>query len=204
MAKVPVAGRVKTRLARQVGAAEAIRFYRATMGAVVGRLGRQPFWETYLSVSPDAGVCSGALPLGVRRIVQGGGDLGARMQRPMRELPPGPVCLIGTDIPAVQVADIRRAFRALGRADAVFGPADDGGFWLVGLRRRPRLIWPYTDVAWSMSDTLARVLGNLEGARVGFTATLSDVDGAPDLAAGGRDHGRRVRPVARREGCGVG
>lgn len=195
MAKLPVAGRVKTRLAREIGVGEATRFYRSTMRAVVARLGSQPFWETSLAVSPDTGIASPMLPAAVGRMPQGQGDLGLRMHRPMRRLPPGPVCVIGTDIPAIRVADVRCAFRVLGSSDAVFGPAEDGGFWLVGMRRRPRLVWPYAGVAWSRPDTLAAVLANLAGETVGATTRLSDVDSRADLDRLAGSSGRRIRPL---------
>lgn len=198
LAKLPVAGRVKTRLGREIGVSEATRFYRATSGAVLNSLGRQPFWQTIVSISPDSGTASPMLGHGIARMAQGGGDLGQRMHRPMRVLPPGPVCLIGTDVPGITVADIRHAFRQLGRADAVFGPAEDGGFWLVGFRRRPRTVAPYRGVTWSRPDTLARVLANLQGLTTGFTTRRSDVDDARDLARFGGVHGRRVQPIATR------
>ncbi len=193
MAKVPIAGRVKTRLAREIGIVAATMFYRHAMRGVVARLARQPFWHTVLIVDPDTGVSSRMLPGGVVRAGQGRGDLGVRMQRPMRALPPGPVCLIGTDVPDISVADVRRAFRLLGDLDAVFGPAEDGGFWLVGLRRSPRVIDPYGGrVPWSRPDTLARTLANLGGRRVGFTTRHDDVDTAADLT---RNHGRYARRI---------
>ena len=195
MVKLPMAGRVKTRLAREIGIAEATRFYRAASRSVIARLSRQPFWRTILLVSPDSGVVSAMLPAGLRRMAQGSGDLGARMHRPMRVLPPGPVCLIGTDIPAIRPADIRRAFRQLGRSDTVFGPAEDGGFWLVGMRRRPRLADPYDDVGWSRPDTLAAVEANLAGRRVGRTTCLYDVDSRADLARCRGHYGRVVPPL---------
>lgn len=195
MVRLPVAGRVKTRLAFGVGTSEATRFYRTTARAVIGRLGRQPFWETIISVSPDRGVASPMLPHRLRRMRQGGGGLGERMQRPMIILPPGPVCVIGTDIPSIRAADVRKAFRLLGRNDVVFGPAEDGGFWLVGQRRRSRLIFPYDNVSWSRSDTLARVLDNLARHAVGFTTRLADVDTPADLAATHGHFGRLVLPL---------
>ena len=200
MARLPVAGRVKTRLAREIGTAQATRFYRATSRAVIARLGQQPFWQTIVAVDPDRDTTSPMLPAGVRRMAQGGGDLGGRMQRPMRKLPPGPVCVIGTDIPAIRVADIRRAFRLLGRCDAVFGPAEDGGFWLVGMRRRPRMPWPYDGVPWSRPDTLAAVVANLAGLAVGFTTRLADVDTEADLKPTAGNFGCRVLASA---GCSL-
>lgn len=196
MAKLPVAGRVKTRLAREIGVVGATMFYRVAMRNVIARLSRQPFWRTVVIVDPDIGVASRMLPAGVARAGQGRGDLGERMQRPMGMLPPGPVCLIGTDVPDVSVADIRRAFRQLGRADAVFGPAEDGGFWLVGLKRMPRVIDPYRGrVTWSRADTLERTIANLAGHRIGFTSRHHDVDSAADLARNGGRYARRVPPL---------
>lgn len=193
MAKVPEAGRVKSRLAREIGVVQATRFYRHAARNQIARLGAQPFWRAVLVVTPDAGVGTRMLPSGVARAAQGGGDLGARMQRPMRILPPGPVCVVGTDLPDIRVADVRRAFRALGQADVVFGPAQDGGFWLVGMRRGRRIAEPYGGVAWSRPTTLEETLANLEGVPVAFTTRRSDVDEARDLAANGGRYARRVR-----------
>lgn len=193
MAKVPIAGAVKTRLAREVGTAEATRFYRQTMAALMARLGRQPFWRTVIAVTPDASVGSRVWPRYLQRRAQGGGDLGVRMQRPMRELPPGPVCVIGTDIPDIDVEHVRRAFRLLGRHDAVFGPAQDGGYWLVGFRRRPRIPQPFGGVRWSTRHALDDTLRNLAGWTVAYTARLDDVDTARDLARAKARLGRRVR-----------
>jgi rSAM/selenodomain-associated transferase 1 len=193
MAKVPVAGRVKTRLAREIGVVRATMFYRTAMRGVIARLAHQPFWRTVLIVDPDSGVASRMLPTGTTRAGQGSGNLGARMQRPMRVLPRGPVCVIGTDVPDISVADVRRAFRQLGGHDAVFGPAEDGGFWLVGFRRVPRVIDPYrARVPWSRADTLERTLANLSDARVAFTTRHHDIDSAADLA---RNRGRYARRV---------
>lgn len=196
MAKRPIAGRVKTRLAREIGIVEATRFYRVTTRALFMRLAHLPFWQTHLAVSPDTETTSPMWPRHIRRIPQGGGDLGARMHRPMRKLRPGPVCVIGTDIPAIRVTDVRKAFRALGRCDAVFGPADDGGFWLVGMRRRPRLIFPYDGVRWSRWDTLAAVEANLSNFRVARTTRLSDVDNRADLIRCGGAFGRLIQGPA--------
>ena len=84
--------------------------------------------------------------------------------------------IVGTDVPGIRPAHIAEAFRLLGRHDAVFGPATDGGYWLVGLRRRPRVLRPFANVRWSSPHALADTLANLEGRTVAFVATLSDVD----------------------------
>ena len=123
-AKAPRLGAVKNRLARQVGSVTAWRFYRRNLAQTLRRLDDRR-WRTWLSLTPD-GFDAGPLWSG-DRLAQGGGDLGARMARPFVSLPPGPVVLVGCDIPALKGRHVAAAFAALGRHQAVFGPARDGG-----------------------------------------------------------------------------
>jgi rSAM/selenodomain-associated transferase 1 len=192
MAKTPVAGAVKTRLAREVGVAEATRFARHAGAALLGRIGFDPRWQTILAVAPDASIASRCWPHRVSRIRQGGGDLGARMQRIFGSLPPGPALIVGTDVPGITPGHIAQAFRLLGRHDAVFGPAADGGYWLVGSKRRPRVLPIFTGVRWSSPHALADTLANLRGRSVGFVATLRDVDDASGMAVTAAHFGRRI------------
>jgi rSAM/selenodomain-associated transferase 1 len=192
MAKAPVAGSVKTRLAREIGAGAAIRFARQATSALLQRVARDRRWQTILAVSPDAGLASRCWPRGVPRMGQGRGDLGCRMQRIMQRMPPGPVVIVGTDVPGIRPAHIADAFRGLGHHDAVFGAATDGGYWLVGLKRRPRLLHPFADVRWSSPHALADTLANLAGRSVAFVATLSDVDDARGFGLSASSFGRRV------------
>jgi glycosyltransferase A (GT-A) superfamily protein (DUF2064 family) len=108
-----------------------------------------------------------------------------------RKLPPGPVVLIGSDVPDIAASDVARAFRELGRRDAVFGPATDGGYWLVGLRRRPRFLDFFGNVRWSTAYTLADTLSNLVGKDVTLLRALSDIDDGSSLL---RHLRREVRP----------
>ena len=196
MVKVPEMGRVKTRLARQVGAVEAVRFYRQTVRSILARVGRDARWQTSLSIAPDLGLAHPFLPSSLRRKRQGRGDLGERMQHVMDEADPGPVVIIGTDIPAIRPSHIARAFALLRRGDAVFGPAPDGGYWLVGLKRCPRVRKIFSNVQWSSTTTLEDTIANLEGAAVAKADVLSDVDSADDLGSCYNWFGRRVLPVA--------
>jgi rSAM/selenodomain-associated transferase 1 len=182
MAKRPVAGAVKSRLANDIGAVAAVRFYRTTLTHTLLRLGTDSRWRTYLAVTPDlslADACWPSAPM-ITRVPQGHGDLGARMQSLFDRMPPGPVIIVGSDIPAIRPAHIAHAFRLLGRADVVFGPAPDGGYWLVGLKGRPRKLVPFKDVPWSTGQTLASTLANLRGRIFAFASTLNDVDTAQD------------------------
>jgi uncharacterized protein len=192
MAKAPVAGGAKTRLAREIGTAAAVRFARQATSALLQRVAQDLRWQTVVAVAPDTAITSGCWPRGIARMRQGGGDLGDRMQRIMACKPPGPVVIVGTDVPGITTALIAAAFRQLGRNDAVFGPAADGGYWLVGLRRRPRLLHVFADVRWSSEHALADTLANLVGRSVAFLATLCDVDDARGFNATSAHFGRRV------------
>ena len=135
MLKEPRPGRVKTRLGREIGMTAAAWWFRHQTAHLLRRV-EDPRWHLVLAVSPDAeGMASRVWPAHLPRVAQGAGDLGDRMARLFRSLPPGPVCIIGADIPGITPAHVARAFAALGAHDAVIGPAPDGGYWLIGLRR---------------------------------------------------------------------
>ena len=192
MAKNPRRGAVKRRLASEIGEGEALRFYRSCLSHSLMRLGNDARWFTLVAIAPDPDRTSHVYPSRSRfnRMPQGRGDLGQRMQRIFDGLPPGPVIIVGSDIPAMRASHIAHAFRLLGRADAVLGPACDGGYWLIGLRRSPRILSPFAGVRWSTGSTLADTLANLDRRRIAFVATLSDVDTKQDL--------RRERRAAER------
>ena len=102
------------------------------------------------------------------------------MARACRRFRRGNVAIIGSDIPDANAADPRAAFRALGRHDAVFGPAEDGGYWLVALGAR-RPAQPFVNARWSTGHALADTLRNFRGFRVARVRMLRDVDTACDL-----------------------
>ena len=190
--KAPRLGRVKTRLAADIGIVAAWTFYRRTTRAILHRLAGQGRWRTWLAITPDDAVAAPGLwppslwppspgPNAWRRIGQGMGDLGQRMARVMGDLPPGPAIIIGTDVPAIRPEHIARAFRALGRHDAVLGPAADGGYWLVGLRRRPRLPEIFQGVRWSTEFAMADTLANALGLDVALLDVFEDVDDGAGL-----------------------
>lgn len=196
-ARAPRRGAVKRRLAADIGAGAALAFYRQTLFDVTRRLGGDRRWRTWLAATPDTSAARPGLwpPVpGVRLIRQGGGDLGERMARPLRTLPPGPAIIVGTDIPDIAPDHIAAGFAALGRHDFVFGPAADGGYWLVGARRRPAVpAGLFRDVRWSTAHALADTLAGLPGkVRVAMLEQLDDVD---DGAAWAAWRGRRKTPV---------
>jgi len=181
MAKSPVMGRVKRRLAGEIGAAAALRFYRKSFVHCVQRLGYQARWRTAIAVTPDRDLGARFWPRGLPCLPQGEGDLGKRMQRLFRRMPPGPVIVVGSDIPAIRPSHVAEAFKRLGGADVVIGPAADGGFWLIGFKRVPGTPSPFAGVRWSGPYALADTLANLKAKRVAFVAALHDVDTGADL-----------------------
>lgn len=183
MVKEPVAGRVKTRLGRDIGMVQAAWWFRRQSRSLIRRL-TDARWQMVLAVSPDrVGMMSRVWPVHVPRVPQGPGTLGDRMGRILRSMPAGPVCMIGADIPSVTRTHVAQAFGALGSADAVFGPAEDGGYWLIGACRR-RALPPtlFRDVRWSTEFALADTVATLGDARIAHVATLGDVDTQADLA----------------------
>ncbi len=184
MLKEPRPGRVKTRLARDIGTVPAVWWFRHQTARLILRLD-DPRWRLVLAVAPDAaGLASRVWPAHLPRLPQGKGELGQRMARLFRQMPPGPAVIVGGDIPGITARHIARAFAALGANDAVFGPAPDGGYWLVGLRRTaPPPASFLQAVRWSTHHALADSMASLPGRRIALTQRLRDVDTAADLAA---------------------
>ena len=202
LAKAPVPGLAKTRLIPALGTRGAARLQRRFARAAVETAFAAGLGPVTIWCAPDAGhrffralrECCGIATLG-----QPAGDLGARMHHALNvHCIAGPTLLIGTDCPALDARHLRRAAVALleGR-DAVFIPAEDGGYVLVGLRA-PRLQL-FDGITWStpsvMTETRARAASM--GLRIAEFEPLWDVDTPDDL--------RRLRELpdwaARREVC---
>ncbi len=198
MAKAPVCGAVKTRLAKEIGAVPATALNRALTAKLLREVANDPRFRTVLAISPDTALRTpfaawsrNLLPLPLReragvgayrlqRIEQARGGLGQRMQRIFERSGRGPLIIVGTDIPFIRRETIAAAFRLLRGSDAVFGRAEDGGYWLVGLRRRPRRLALFKGVRWSSQHALADTLKNLSAHRVAFAQTLFDIDTLAD------------------------
>jgi rSAM/selenodomain-associated transferase 1 len=177
-ARAPRLGTVKRRLARDIGDRAALRFHTGTLIRLLRDLRRERRFRTVLALTPDG--ARDRLPVQVARMAQGSGDIGERMDAACRRFRRGKVAIIGSDIPDASAADLRAAFQALGRHDAVFGPAEDGGYWLVALGPR-RPAQPFVKARWSTQHALADTLRNFRGHRVARMRMLRDVDNACDL-----------------------
>ncbi len=182
--KEPRPGRVKTRLGRDIGMVEAAWWFRHQAARVIRGLD-DPRWRLVLAVSPDhEGLASRVWPAHIPRWPQGPGDLGDRMGRVLRHLPPGPVLIAGADIPELTADHIAEGFRLLGRDDAVIGPASDGGYWMLGLKRGARAIPAglFRGVRWSTPHAMADTVESLAPLDVAFGSVLIDVDEVQDLS----------------------
>ncbi|OOZ41488.1 hypothetical protein BOW53_03700 [Solemya pervernicosa gill symbiont] len=151
-AKQPLAGRVKTRLIPATGAIGAARIHRKLVVQTVATVSQSDLAPVTLWVAPNRWH-----PFTQRLqqyysfelCVQHGLDLGERMASAFRVmLSDAPYALlIGTDCPSIDASYLQQAFDVLEQgADAVFGPAEDGGYVLVGLRRGASL--PFSAVEW--------------------------------------------------------
>lgn len=134
-----------------------------------------PRWDSYIAVTPDSYRAAG-LPT----IPQGRGDLGQRMARVFEALPPGPAVIVGSDIPDLDAHHVAAAFQKLGRVDAVFGPSEDGGYWLVGLNRLRAAPDLFHGVRWSSGSELSDTIANLAGRSYALLETLNDIDTIDD------------------------
>ena len=178
--RAPLLGRGKRRLAREIGDLAALRFERSMIALLLRRFAKDGRWRLRIAVTPDqANYRARHWCIGVETVNQDKGDLGIRMHRALANCSPGPAVLVGADIPALDARHVAEAFRLLGRHDLVFGPAEDGGFWLVGARH-PRHMTPvFKQVRWSSPYAFADTLAGLpRRIRVGFADRLEDVDNA--------------------------
>jgi rSAM/selenodomain-associated transferase 1 len=188
-AKAPVAGRVKTRLARDIGPAAAAALYR--------RLGRQvvastvgPGYRTTVWFTPPSGsdgVRAWLDGLGAAAFYpQAGGNLGTRLVHAFgRSFADGndAVVIIGTDAPGVNRRTITAAFRALRAHDLVLGPSLDGGYYLIGLSAPyPAL---FRSIPWSTKQVLRATQAQAQalGLNYRLLAPLRDLDRLADARA---------------------
>lgn len=180
--KPPRRGEVKTRLLPLVSPETAAELARAFFLDTIHAVSRIP-WARTIIASPEV-LPPELNPLDLEVWLQGDGDLGARLGRILnRALADAPAAIaIGSDSPGLPGRFLEECRSALTYFDSVFGPCDDGGFYLVGLRRYTEGL--FSDVSWSCDDTMDRVLDRFR--HFGFSTNLLDewfdIDRPEDLA----------------------
>ncbi len=186
-ARAPVLGQVKSRLAVQIGDAAALAVYRAMLARVGTLLANSglPEWDLWVTSNPDhkefLSLCNKK-----NIYLQKGEDLGAKMhhtiQQSLARNDADALLIIGTDCPALTEAYLSSALLALeSGSDVVLGPAEDGGYVLVGARRPvPRL---FEGISWGSDRVMSQTLERLKGSGISYRLldTLWDVDRPGDL-----------------------
>jgi rSAM/selenodomain-associated transferase 1 len=190
MAKAPVAGLSKTRLAPALGAEGAAALAARLLERTLDAARAAGLGDVTLACSPDTShpaFAAQAARGGVMLIAQGEGGLGARMQRCFDQaLAKGAqrVLLIGTDAPALVAARLCEAATALDTHDAVFVPTFDGGYVLVGLVRPAPFLFDDVVMPWSTPAVMPATRERLTAASLRWKElpTLHDIDEPADLA----------------------
>lgn len=188
MAKAPVAGLAKTRLAPVLGVEGAARLASRMLHETVSQALASGVGAVELCVAPTPDhpavrEALGSLAGSVLTSPQGEGDLGARMWRALdRGLAvDGRAVLIGTDCPGLVAGVLTAAAEALHTHDAVFVPAHDGGYVLVGLRRPLPTV--FGAMPWSTPEVMAITRQRLAAGGVHWAelSALADIDEPQDL-----------------------
>jgi rSAM/selenodomain-associated transferase 1 len=192
MARAPRLGTVKTRLAVELGEERALAIHRAMTERAIGAATGLSCAVTVAYTPADAGEEMRSW-LGDRFdfAPQQGSELGARMTAAIEaRLLAGArrVVVIGTDCPTLDAGTLQEALAALETHDVVFGPAADGGYYLVGVRAPQRTI--FDRVPWSSEQTLAISLAR--AADAGLSVALLDEMRDVDTAADWRWHEERA------------
>ena len=187
--KYPETKKVKTRLGKDLGDQMAVELYREVAGFVADSFSGQENWTTFFFYAPKERKREVLEWLGGKEALffaQGRGSLGQRMSRAFAEcfsLGFRNVVIIGTDCVMITEEDLETAFSLLsgGQFEAVLGPATDGGYYLLGLRRKTDAI--FQDMQWSSArvfkETERRMREN--GLRHAVMRELSDIDEEKDI-----------------------
>ena len=186
-AREPLLGQVKSRLAVEIGPQQALAVYEAMLGRLGALLNRGKLAEWDLWVTSNVSHESFLSLCNKTNIyLQAGQDLGARMdgaiQQTLRDEELESVILIGTDCPALTEDYLDQALLALNSGvDVVLGPAEDGGYVLVGMTRPLTAV--FEDIPWGTDQVMARTLEALRVNDLNYRLldTLWDVDRPEDL-----------------------
>ena len=178
--KNAILGKVKTRLASGMGEARALEIYRHLIQSTYSVLEDMsaPVWTYFSDFIPE----TVNTPI-EKSFVQEGQDLGHRMANAFArsfELGMDKVVLIGTDCPMLQSEHLNQAFEALTHSDLVVGPATDGGYYLIGMKRRADYL--FEGITWSTAEVLSQTLAVVTAHGLHFTLLdeLSDIDTQED------------------------
>lgn len=186
--KYPEPGRVKTRLARDIGWKNASLIYSEIAQSVIGKVSKSSEYKTLIFFDPPEKKEDVRIWLknaNLNLLPQEGNPLGERMLNAFEKafsLGAKSAVIIGTDCMEVSDKTVLEAFQALREVDAVLGPARDGGYYLLGLNRA--FPWIFKDIKWSTSLVLSQTIKKIEEKKLRFKLlkTLTDIDTVRDLS----------------------
>jgi uncharacterized protein len=185
IAKAPARGRAKTRLTPPLSAEQAAALQEALLLDTLAACRAEVPDTAILHADPaEAAALARLAGRATRLVLQPGRGLADALRGTMaRHLPAGPVAICSSDIPGLPPGSLARAFEALERgADVALGPALDGGYWLIAMRRFHEA--PFAEIPWSTPAVLAVTLQRCReaGLRVGLLEPWRDLDTMVDLA----------------------
>jgi rSAM/selenodomain-associated transferase 1 len=186
----PRPGTVKTRLASAIGATAAAAVYSVLLEHTI-EVAKQTSAKASVSLADAPDDSGWAAALGIPTEVQRAGDLGERIAECFQrhfEAGARRVVVVGSDNPRIQVGHIEAALRALAAAPVVLGPAEDGGYWLLGQRRPGEDL--FSGIPWSSPRTMGATRDRLRALSVRWLEleTLPDIDSDRDLKRAINDH----------------
>lgn len=180
MAKPPVQGLAKTRLARDIGNKAALGIYEQLLSYTY-RVAADSSLDTIVYFSESASYVDDFILFD--KATQQGDDLGKRIYTTFEaELQNADACLmIGADCPDLSIDHLHAAAKALETSDLVLGPSDDGGYYLIGVKKAEEKL--FANVAWSTSGVLEATMSN--ATTLGYSThqleELYDIDDLQDL-----------------------
>lgn len=177
----PQLGKVKTRLAKTIGNKKALEVYKDLLFHTMTETqnldcDKFVFYDENIETND---LWSGIL---YEKRIQFGADLGAKMENAFQtlfDLGYQNCIIIGSDLFDLETNHINEAFHKLDCYDVVIGPAEDGGYYLLGLKKVIPSIFKNKD--WGTSSVLSSTLKDLENHKIEFTETLNDIDTFEDL-----------------------
>lgn len=188
--KYPEPGKVKTRIARHLGEHRAAEIYSNMAKSIVEKIWKPDSYETVIFFDPPDRERDVRAWLGIEEIScepQSSGTIGDRMSDAFdRVFSRGALkaVLIGTDVPAITEDTVSSAFRLLEETDVVLGPAEDGGYYLMGLKYYVPAL--FENIEWGADTVFNRTLGHIIEKNLSHKSldTLKDVDTIDDIGPG--------------------
>ncbi len=182
--KAPVPGRVKTRLMPDLTPGQCSELQDAFIQDIISKFSARPDLDIMICHTPDDTALY-FTRFGVKLFPQGSGEFGERICRCLnRAVSMGApkVFLIGSDIPHLEPVELEHALEALDSADMVFGPAEDGGYYLVGIKKRVSHA-VFMEIPWSSAATLevTEAKAHALGIRTARLKKYFDIDTFDDL-----------------------